>query len=106
MIVAAQDADFVRSLAAGIAQDADTDGMWRTALSPTGALPATHFVSAGLIRQSFADIVGNAQATYAAAGGQIPLAVIQALYARSTISDGDGLAVIAQQGLRLIQGDA
>jgi hypothetical protein len=103
LIVAAQDADLARALAAGIAPDTDTDGMWRTPLSATGQEPATHFVSAGLIQDAFAAIVGDVQATYDAAGGQVPLQVIEGLYARATISDGEGLQVIAQAGLQFVE---
>ena len=85
MIVAAQDANLARALAGGLAPDTDTQGMWRTPLSATGVEPATHYISNGLIQQEFAALLGDAQATYDAAGGQVPLDVIEGLYARSTI---------------------
>jgi hypothetical protein len=103
LIVAAQDADLARALAAGIAPDTDTQGMWRTPLSATGQEPATHYVSAGLIQDAFAAIVGDTQATYAAAGGQAPLSAIEGLYSRATISDQPGLAVIEQAGLQFVE---
>ena len=119
MIVAAQDADLARALAGGLAPDTDTQGMWRTPLSATGEAPATHFISAGLIQEEFAALLGSAQATYEAAGGQVPLEVIEGLYARSTIHgptrevliEGepqtvvtDPFQVLAELGLRMVQG--
>ena len=119
MIVAAQDADLARALAGGLAPDTDTQGMWRTPLSATGEAPATHFISAGLIQEEFAALLGSAQATYEAAGGQVPLEVIEGLYARSTIHgptrevliEGepqtvatDPSQVLAELGLQPIQG--
>ena len=117
MIVAAQDANLARALAGGLAPDTDTDGMWRTPLSPTGELPATHFVSSGLIQEEFAAMLGDVEATFDAAGGLVPLAAIEGLYGRSTVigptrevqgEDGpitvttDPMQVIAEAGLKLI----
>lgn len=103
MICDAQDADLARVLAGGLAPDTGTDAMWRVPLSPTGQAPATHYVSSGLIHQEFADVLGDVQATYDAAGGQVPMAAIEGLYARATVSDGEGLVVIAEAGLQMLQ---
>ena len=45
----------VRALADSF--DPAASGMWTTGLSPTGAEPATHFISAGLIGDDFAAIM-------------------------------------------------
>lgn len=56
MIVPADQVEFARALPPAIA-GASGSGMWTTPLSPTGAEPATHFISAGLIDQQFAALM-------------------------------------------------
>lgn len=45
-----------RAMAAGLAGDAG-NGMWMTPLSKTGTLPATHWISSGLISYDFAALL-------------------------------------------------
>jgi len=42
-------------------------GMYTTPLSPTGELPATHWISSGLIEQAFADLLASPDALTAVA---------------------------------------
>jgi len=55
MIVPAAIVTTVRALADSFGPAAS--GMWKTPLSPTGAEPATHFISSGLIGDDFAAIM-------------------------------------------------
>ena len=56
MIVPAEQVEFARALPPAIA-GASGAGMWTTPLSPTGAKPPTHFISAGSIDQQFAALM-------------------------------------------------
>lgn len=109
-----------RGLASGIA-GASAQGMWSVPLSPTGSLPATHWVSAGLMDENFANLLplttydaeGNATTTpgqpgliveLAAAQGQtVPLAAVEAMLAACQITLDDGQAGIARAGLKMVQ---
>jgi hypothetical protein len=53
MIVSAQDAQMARDIAAAV-DPANSTGMWETPLSPTGAAPATHYISTGYVSELFA----------------------------------------------------
>lgn len=56
LIVPTDQVELARQISAALAGPSG-DGMWITPLSPTGELPATHWISAGLISQSFADML-------------------------------------------------
>ena len=56
LIVPNAQVEFARSLSAAIAGLSGT-GMWTAKLSAGGSEPATHWISAGLISQSFADML-------------------------------------------------
>jgi hypothetical protein len=56
LIVPASQVAFARQLPAAIAGPSGV-GMWTTPLSPTGAEPATHYISAGLIDEQFAALM-------------------------------------------------
>jgi len=56
LIVPADQVEFARLLTATIAGPSGA-GMWTTPLSPTGELPATHWISSGLIDQQFAALL-------------------------------------------------
>lgn len=47
--------DQVKALA--VSFDPSTDGMWTTPLSPSGELPATHWISVGFIQPDFASVI-------------------------------------------------
>lgn len=90
MIVPATLAPLARSLAVGLAGE-PAAGMWTTGLSPTGAEPATHYVSSGAIEDTFAGIIVDANAMYQAtqaAGVDVPLETLEALVENSVITDG------------------
>jgi hypothetical protein len=106
MIVPLANVDLARSMTAGLAGPSGTN-MFTTPLSASGALPASHFISAGLIQDTFAALLTDANATFAAcqqAGLAVTLAQIQALLAASTIDAGEPFAVMARLGLQMIQG--
>lgn len=79
-------------------------GMYSVPLSLTGELPATHWVSSGLIEQSFADLLGNPDALAAVAtqAGLDPAPLV-ALVAASDISDEPADVALARLGLQLCQ---
>lgn len=56
LIVSDEQVEFARLLTATIAGPSSA-GMWTTPLSPTGKLPATHWISSGLIDQQFAALL-------------------------------------------------
>lgn len=102
MIVAAQDAPLAQGLALGLAGE-QGQGMFTTGLSPTGAEPATHFISSGPIFPEFAALLGDAQGTFDASGGQVPLASIEGLYARADFTEDDPYVAMARLELQLLQ---
>lgn len=55
LIVIASHVDLARNLAASFGPGGA--GMWTTPLSATGAEPATHYVSTGMLPSEFADMV-------------------------------------------------
>lgn len=124
MIVAAAQAPLARSICETLAPVGGS-GMFATALSATGAEPASHFISAGMIETAFADLLplttrvvaedgaateskapGNPQAVvYLAtqAGMTLTLAEVQALFDACDVTVIEPLARIAQRGLKTIQ---
>ena len=77
-------------------------GMYQTPLSPTGELPATHWVSSGLIEQAFADLLANADALAAVAtqAGLDPAPLV-AIVAASDITEDPADVALARLGLQL-----
>jgi hypothetical protein len=102
LIVAAQDVGLARALCEGLAEGDAGKGMFLRELSPTGTGPATHFISAGQIWRSFAELLGNAQATFERAGGMVPLEAIEGLYARATFSEDEPKAVMDSLWLQFV----
>ena len=85
-------------------------GMYSTPLSPAGSEPATHWVSSGLIDESFAAVLSSPEALYdyARAGAleqgltlTATLADAQALLAQGDVSDEPWDVVSARLGLVL-----
>lgn len=58
LIVPDAQVEFARLLTETIAGPSGA-GMWTTPLSPTGELPATHWISSGLIDQQFAGLLSQ-----------------------------------------------
>lgn len=112
MVVPADNAPTARQLALDLAEPPAADNMWTTGLSPTGAAPATHYISSGLIDIQFAALLGASASTYAvdqAMGGSVSLADIQALYAAAPLgtyirsdAEGNEHECIAALGLQLL----
>lgn len=102
---------FARELAATVAGPSGA-GMWTTPLSPTGAEPATNWISAGLISQDFAALLplgddpGNAAlvAELAAANGMETTAEqVQILFDASDITEEESHVAMARLGLMMVQ---
>lgn len=100
--------------------------MWTTGLSPTGAEPATHFISTGFIPPEFAHMVpeqfweqdetgawvqtgstpGDPVAVYeacTAAGMTVTLEEIEAVYAVADVTDQEPFTAMGRMGLVLVQ---
>ena len=101
-------------------------GMWLTGLSPTGAEPATHFISTGFIPPEFAHMVpeqfwtqdktgawvqtgstpGDPQAVYEACtaeGMTVTLEEIEAVYAVADVTEQEPFVAMGRMGLVLVQ---
>lgn len=79
-------------------------GMYSVPLSPTGELPATHWISSGLIEQEFADLLANPDAlTAVATRAGLDPAPLVAIVAASDISDEPWSEALARLGLQLCQ---
>ena len=118
MIVPAEHVDLTRALAEGISGPAGA-GMWTTGLSADGAEPATHYISAGLIEDTFAALLplttytkdedgvessdtapGDAQ--FIADKAEAPLAVIEAMLDAVTVTDEPAHTTMARMGLVIV----
>ena len=105
-IVTAADAPLARDIAA---LTGGGSGMFVTALSPTGADPATHYVSTGLVPDAFAaacDYPGDADAVYKlckSCGLPVTLAKIKTLLKNSDVTQQEPFAAFERLGLQLIQ---
>lgn len=105
-IVTAADAPLARDIAA---LTAGGSGMFVTALSPTGAAPATHYVSTGVVPDAFAaacDQPGDADAVYElcqSRGLSVTIAGIKGLFSRSDVTRQEPFSAFERMGLQLIQ---
>ena len=81
-------------------------GMYSVPLSPTGELPATHWISSGLIEQEFADLLADPELLSAVAGqsGLDPAPLLAAV-AVADITDEPADVALARLGLQLCQSD-
>lgn len=104
-----------REIATTLADPGAADGMWDSGLSADGSLPATHWVSTGMIDAAFAGLLGDAPTTFYAyqqAGGtKLALADVQALYDATPIgsfirddAQDREFVCLADIGLRLVMG--
>ena len=79
-------------------------GMYSVPLSPTGELPATHWISSGLIEQDFADLLANPDALAAVATqAGLDAAPLVAIIAASDITDDPADVALARLGLQMCQ---
>ena len=120
LIVPAAEVELARQISAALAGPSG-EGMWITPLSPTGAEPATHFISAGLISHEFAHMVpeqvweqvdgawtqtgstpGNPEAVHAAcaaAGMEVTLAQVLAVFDAADVTEQEPFVAMARLGL-------
>lgn len=100
-------------------------GMWTVGLSPTGAEPATHYISSGFVPPEYAamsvctfwttdengawvkaDTYPGDAATVAAyasqAGLQLTAAQVQGIFDRSDVSDQEPFVAMGRLGLKII----
>lgn len=118
IIVPAASAPLARSLAAHLTGSASAD-VWRVGLSPTGQLPATHFVSSGAVGSDMVPVLTDAAVLHAMVmaaldtGMEMPanvgvtLADCESLVAESVVVDIDEeapLDTLERLGLKRIQG--
>lgn len=79
-------------------------GMYSVPLSPTGDLPATHWISSGLIEQDFADLLASPDSLAAVAtGAGLDPAPLVAIVAAADITDEPADVALVRLGLRLCQ---
>lgn len=108
IVITAANQALAQGLCAGIAGSGGS-GMFTAALSPSGALPATHYVSSGPVASEFDAPLHDANVMYAAAqqaGAQVTLAQCQQLVSSSTVVDlavEGPFATFARLGLQPIQ---
>lgn len=106
IIVAAACAPTARMLCEMLA-GAGGSGMFPTALSATGAEPATHYVSSGPIEEQFADLLDsgaeNIHAVVTQAGVEISLEAVQQIMACADISDDPAEVAFERLGLQLVR---
>lgn len=107
-----------RALCNGLAPGDSGSGMLATPLSINGALPATHFISAGMIEDAFSALLpltafdgeGNAttapgqpETIVALAKGAVTLAQAKALMAAIDVTEQEPFAALDRLGLKLVQ---
>lgn len=98
MIVSASIAETCRELASNLTPAGA--GMWTTPLSLTGNLPATAYISSGMVDQVLADLLESPEAL--AAGTGISLSDAAAILSRSDISEEDPHTAMDRLGFKLI----
>lgn len=123
LIVPVDQVELARSLCAALAGPAG-EGMFTTQLSPTGEVPPTHYISAGMIEEPFADLLPLTSVSYAeddtpsietrpgdidltvqlAADAGLPIteAEVSALLAAVDVSDQVAEDALARLGLKII----
>lgn len=111
LIVPDAHVQFARDLCAAVAGPAGA-GMFTTPLSPSGAEPATHWISAGLISQDFAALLplgdepGNAAlvAELATANGmQTTAEQVKALFDVADVTEDESHVAMARLGLMMVE---
>lgn len=81
----------------------EASGMWTTGLSMDGAPPETHYISSGMVDQSFADMLASPVSLASAAG--VTLEEAQAIVAGMHVSEDNPHAAIQAMGLYLVVED-
>ena len=117
LIVPAAYAPLARALCSGLAEGGAGDGMFLTPLSTSGSLPATHYISQGMIDEAFATLLpltsfdaegvastapGQPDVIVALGQGAVTLAQVQALLAAVDVSVQDPFTAMARLGLKMV----
>lgn len=116
IIVNADQAELARSLCAALAGPAG-EGMFNTPLSSSGDLPATHYISAGMLEDTFASLLpnqlegeqldpGNPSMIVQLAqqlGAEVTEAVVNDLLSSAYVSEAAPQAVLSFLNLTIIQ---
>lgn len=109
LVVPAPLAEQVKGLCAILAGAAG-ESMFTTALSSTGSLPATHYISAGMISEEFASLlplngqggdVNHLVSLAASAGTNISYEVLEAILNASIVSDEDAHTFLLSNNLKI-----
>lgn len=104
LVVPAALTPLARALAAGLSPRGSV--MFLTPLSPTGNLPATHYVSTGYIDENVVALLGNGADLHAAcvaAGAAVSLVQCNALVNNSDVSNSEPFAKFEELGLQMTQ---
>lgn len=104
IIVPSALAPLARSLAGGLSDRGD--GMFTVGLSASGASPASHYVSTGMIDDEIAALLKDAAALFAAcnaAGAPVTLSQCTALVSQSDVSADPPFAAFGRLGLQLVR---
>lgn len=90
----------------------ETDGMFAVGLSATGSLPATHYISTGMVPEAYVNAITNetrlfniAKKAYADEGATFPFTQAQVTNALSKcdVSEDNPFAAMDRMGLKMIQ---
>lgn len=83
-------------------------GMFTVQLAPVGETVPTHYISVGMIEDTFAYLLANPEALAQAcqqAGLSVTLAELQAILAACDVSEDQPEAAMARLGLVLVRGE-
>lgn len=101
-IVPADLAPLARQLTVAIAGAAG-EGMFTTPLSADGNEPATHFISSGMIEDTFVEMLASPEALYQMADEYASLEQCTDLLERSDISEDSEQDAMDRLGLTMVQ---
>lgn len=94
-----------------IVWDDQARDMWNTPLSPTGELPATHYISSWIINEEFASLlplyengikIYNWQAEYISQATWVAIQNIENLFSLMYVSEEDSITAINRLQFNLI----
>jgi len=118
MIVPAAYAPLARALCAGMTPGDSGSGMFAAGLSATGNAPATHYISSGMIYDTFADLLplksfdaegkattipGQPATIVTLAEGVVTLAQVNGLLAAVDVTEQGPHTAIARMGLQQVR---
>ncbi len=103
LIVPTANVELARAIAASFGPGGE--GMWTTPLSPTGADPATHYISTGYVPEQFANLLTDPVAVYDAAtvqGVETTQEAVDELMAAADISDEEPFVAMGRLGVSIV----